>query len=116
MEIVDKRKFGAEGEPKAEPSVRYDDFKPTLAGFQPLNDVVLLRELKLAPDSIIASPDAFAEQCLYCEMVKECSGFAPGCIVRILEGIGTTIKFSDADPEHRYFTVYHQDIIGMWAR
>lgn len=130
MEIKDRRKITAEGEAKPELLEKYDDFRPTLAGFQPLNDAVLLRELKLPDESAIVTPDAFAEPCLYCEVVAgpynpeldalaisyERQPINPGSIARILKGIGTTIQFSDAEPGQRYFTVHAQDIIGVWAK
>lgn len=118
MEVVDKRRVDEQGEPTGvEPAVEYDNFKPTLAGFVPVNDAVLLRELKLPEEGLIATPDAFAEPCLYCEVIATaCGGLlvAPGSIARILKDIGTTIQFSDAPEGQRYFTVNYQDIIGIW--
>ena len=122
MEILDNRKVDADGEAKqADPVEQYDDFKPTLEGFQPINDAVLLRELKLPDDSLIATPDAYAEPCLYCEVINSLNQI-PGvpdtgrAVVRILKGIGTTVVFSDAAPGQRYFTVNYQDIIGVWGQ
>ena len=58
MELIDKRKIDGDGAAKAEPVQQYDDFRPTLAGFMPLNDAVLLRALKLPEEGLIVSPDA----------------------------------------------------------
>lgn len=130
MELVDKRKVDVNGNVKvSEPEVQYDDFTPTLAGFIPLFDAVLLRELKLPEEGMISTPDAYAEPCLYCEVIATASRrVAPtginqeiifderkGTIARILKGIGTTIPFSDANGEH-YLTVHAQDIIGVWQQ
>ena len=121
MELIDRRKM-------KEPEEKFDDFRPTLEGFITVYDSVLLRELKLPDESSIVTPDAFAEPCLYCEVV-----YTPACylagdqaivgiplcngdIVRILKGIGTTIQFSDSEPGQRYFTVHAQDVIGKWKR
>jgi hypothetical protein len=127
MEVIDKRKVDEEGAAKfAEPEEKFDDFQPTLSGFQPLFDAVLLRELKLPPDSIIVAPDAFAEECLYCEVIEVNQNYllnldAPISlrvrdVVRVIKGVGTTVLFSDTEPGQRYFTVNAQDIIGKWAR
>ena len=126
METIDRRKVNEDGEARQiEPEEHYDDFRPTVAGFQPLNDAVLLRELKLPEDGLIQTPDAFAEPCLYCEVVlKQARSISSdgldwlenSQIVRILKGIGTTIQFCDTEPGQRYFTVNYQDIIGRWAR
>jgi hypothetical protein len=135
MELIDKRKIDPDGNAKqAEPEIQYDDFEPTLEGFQPLFDAVLLRELQLPEEGMIATPDAYAEPCLYCEVIASADpqfraagggrgGGLVGAIVewnsdivRILKGIGTTIQFSDAKPGQRYFTVHAQDIIGKWSR
>jgi hypothetical protein len=137
MEIVDKRKVDAEGEARETfPVEQFDDFRPTLAGFMPLFDAVLLRELKLPEESAIVTPDAFSEPCLYCEVIAigsevknvqtknsminiKGNEYMPkgiSDVVRILKGIGTTIAFSDTDPGQRYFTVHVQDIIGKWSR
>jgi hypothetical protein len=113
MEILDRRKVDAMGESRPEELEQYDDFRPTLAGFEPLFDSVLLRELKLPDESAIVTPDAFAEPCLYCEVI---AGDAPKGIARILKGIGTTIQFSDTAEGQRYFTVHAQDIIGVWRK
>jgi hypothetical protein len=83
MEILDRRKVDAMGESRPEELEQYDDFRPTLAGFEPLFDSVLLRELKLPDESAIVTPDAFAEPCLYCEVI---AGDAPKGIARILKG------------------------------
>lgn len=120
MEIVDKRKMNAAGEAKqASPEPQYDDFRPTLAGFLPCNDAVLLRELKLPDEGMIATPDAFAEQCLYAEVIAGVSGQCDGLLhhgatVRILKDVGHTIQFADVPQGQRYFTVNYQDIIGVW--
>jgi hypothetical protein len=124
MKTVSKRKVDSEGEVKPEFVKVYDDFRPTLKGFEPLFDAVLLRELQLPEEGFIVTPDAFAEACLYCEVVA--SGWMQdinieniletGSTVRILKGIGTTIQFSDTEEGQRYFTVHAQDIIGKWSR
>lgn len=132
MEAVDRRKMN-----NPEPEEKFDDFRPTLAGFQPLNDAILLRELNLPDESMIATPDAYAEPCLYCEVIADRNfgtyvGYDYSCnevnkpryksllsvgdIVRILKGIGTTIAFSDTEAGQRYFTVNYQDIIGKWSK
>ncbi len=124
MKTVSKRKVDSEGEVKPEFVKVYDDFRPTLAGFETLFDAVLLRELQLPEEGLIATPDAYAEPCLYCEVISSgwMSDYAIGTIiengsvVRILKGIGTTIQFSDTEEGQRYFTVHAQDIIGKWAR
>lgn len=121
MEFQDKRKVDAEGNARvAEPEEKFDDFQPTLAGFKPVNGSVLLRELKLPEESMIATPDAYAEPCLFAEII---AGSAPPHVkifanqtARILKGIGHTIEFKDAEPGQRYFTVNYQDIIGVWSR
>jgi len=119
MELVDKRKVDVDGNVKvAEPELQYDNFTPTLEGFHPLYDAVLLRELKLPDDSLIATPDAYAEPCLYCEVIAVGNGVNEDIndhdIARILRGIGTTIPFADRDGH--YLTVHAQDIVGVWRR
>jgi hypothetical protein len=119
MELVDNRKLNEDGEVRIpESETHYDDFRPTLVRFEPVNDSVLLRELKLPDEGMIVSPDAYAEPCLYCEVIAGPIVLVihVGDIVRILKGIGTTIQFSDTEPGQRYFTVNYQDIIGKWAR
>lgn len=119
LEIKDSRKVDADGVAKQpEPQEKYDDFQPTLAGFEPLFDAVLLRELKLPEAGLLVTPDAFAEECLYCEVIAhdDLKAAAVGDIVRVIKGVGTTIMFSDTEPGQRYFTVNVQDIIGKWSR
>jgi hypothetical protein len=123
MEVVDNRKVSEDGEIRIpEPEEKYDDFSPTLGGFKPLFDAVLLRELHLPADSIIVAPDAFAEECLYCEVIaiadsaSIASNMVVGETARVIKGVGTTILFSDTEPGQRYFTVNVQDIIGKWSR
>lgn len=126
MEIIDKRKVDTDGEARTrEPEKKYDSFRPTLAGFVPDNDCILLRELVLPEEGMIQRPDAYAEDCLFAEVI--CGGLVAtvdglddsslinGCIVRILKGVGHTIPFADVEHGQRYFTVHRQDIIGHWS-
>jgi co-chaperonin GroES (HSP10) len=129
MEIVDKRKFTVDGEKLAEAYATqdaerqaqgYDSFKPTLSGFQPLFDTILLRELKLENDSLISRPDAFAEPTLFGEVIAtgsspEAKAVFSGDIVRFLANVGSTIFFSDGEDGQRYLTIRAYDIIGRWG-
>ena len=73
MEVIDKRKFDADGEPTEAFHVeqeQYDAFKPTLAGCIANPETIILRELKMASESQIVSPDAYAEPCDYGEVIS----------------------------------------------
>src|ERR1700728_890809 len=118
MEVIDRRKFTSDGEALAQALDNrarelaengYDAFSPSLSGYQPLFDTVLLRELKLEDEGLIARPDAFAEPTLFGEVIgvgsKDTEALTPGDIVRFLANVGSTIVFSDGRDGHRYLTI-----------
>jgi co-chaperonin GroES (HSP10) len=120
MQVFDKRSTVAANCSDESEAPSYDNFRPTLSGFQPLFDAVLIRELKLENDSLIAKPDAFAEPILYGEVIAvgnstDAQTISSGDIVRFLANVGTTILFSDADSKERYLTIRAYDVIGKWS-
>lgn len=126
MEIVDKRKFTADGERLATventPNTdSYDSFKATLDGFKPLFDTILLRELKLENKSLITRPDAFDEPTLFGEVLAigtttDAQLLNEGDVVRFLANVGSTIIFIDGIAGERYLTIRAYDIIGRWGK